>query len=265
MQRRKFMKTSVAAGLLPGLAVWRNSFAAFFPDTDDLHLALYPVSALLDDYQPPSVNKPIVRASKLTYDIVGWQTGKGRRDVTCPSLGTLTLNQATDSGRIKYRVERQQKSFGKLTASFTCANDGRGTLLEWKAEHDPSEQYPAKSPWTENGKRTGDTVELSGTTGRHVQNIPSLVTCPWAMMGLGNNLSNLTGGEFAMVDAPSGIRTQQRLQRNGETPIPGSDTKAACYLQTGQAVMPTHYVIDEHGYPLFVTAFLVSFVLKDIS
>jgi len=70
-------------------------------------------------------------------------------------------------------------------------------------------------------------------------------------------------GGFAMVAGAAGVRLNQRLQLHGEDAVAGQTTRSI--LQTGSATLPTHWVIDGQGRPLFITTFLLSLALVRIA
>lgn len=260
MNRRDMLKETAVAILvsqLPGLAAAEPG--ARTP-------ALDPLPDYLASYRLPSgePNDPR-RAQTLIFDLVEWRVGPKRVNVTNAVIGSLSVKRQPEPERTVYQVERTITGVETLTGEFVCANDPWRSLREWRLQHalhrasTPNQQKLVATRQT--GKADGKVYELARDGGTHRQSLAGPLACPCGLMDVLPTLSLPTPG-FALVEGASGVRINQRFQLQGTETVAGEEVRSV--LQTGDATLPTHWVLDEQGRPLFITTFLLSLALVRI-
>lgn len=233
--------------------------------------ALNPVSAYLQSYVPPDGILDPTRRQTLTFEIVGWGTGKDRQNVSAPIVGEVAVVRNPSSGAIEYEVKQQ---FGKgetLTGRFRCRTDRWHSLEEWQYEYVLStgqEKIDRLTRTSQSGKNTDANVTIRTDGAESVlEGCPTPLLCRYGILDMAGRFKEFCEARnaFTLLHEPSGLRPGQRFRQDAPDLLPaGRKRPIQTILQTGPATVPTHWIVDEQGRPLFITAFLISWALKAI-
>jgi hypothetical protein len=292
MKRRDFLVQSIEAALLPYLGGSTGLAAAGQRQvdrtakkraakaagkggvrTEQVHshvAALNPVSAYLQSYVPPDGILDLTRLQTLTFEIVGWGTGKDRRDVSSPILGEVTMVRTPSSDAIQYEVTQRLGKEETMTGRFRCRTDRWHSLEEWQYEYALStgrQDIDRLTHTSQSGRNTGENVTIRTDRAESVLACPTPLLCRYGVLDMSGRLNEFCKSEhaFTLLHEPSGLRPDQRFRPDAGDVLPGGRRPPIeTVLQTGPATVPTHWIVDEQGRPLFVTAFLTSWALKSI-
>lgn len=273
MERRAFLKKSVEASLLAFLPAGVASAARqvkAVPISADLLPGLNPVSSYLQSYAPPEGVLAPDRAQRLVFDVVGWKTDKSRKAPTSPILGEVSVVRTPSSGGTRYEVAMRNGENETLTGTLRCGTDPWRPLKSWEYLHALDAGAPNLSALTQTrcaGKCADGKLTLRQDGAESVQEIAGPVLCRCGLIDAAPSFVDLCerGGVFAVLEVPSGLRRDQTLAEDESGKLPDSGTTPIrTFLQTGPATLPTHWIVDASGRPLFITAFLTSWALKAI-
>ena len=235
------------------------------------HVAgLNPVSAYLQSYVPPDGILDPTRRQTLTFDILGWGTGNDRQNVSSPIVGEVRVSRNPSSGAIEYEVKQQFGKAETMTGRFRCRTDRWHSLEEWQYEYALSmgrENIDRLTHTGQSGKNTAEKVTIRTNGAESVLACPTPLLCRYGMLDMAGRLKEFCEAEnaFTMLHEPSGLRPGQRFGQDVGDILPGGRPHPIqTILQTGPATVPTHWIVDEQGRPLFITAFLISWALKAI-
>jgi len=232
--------------------------------------ALNPVSAYLQSYVPPDGILDPTRRQTLAFDIVGWGTGKDRRNVSAPILGEVTVVRNPSSGVVEYEVRQQLGKEEIMTGRFLCRTDHWHSLEEWQYEYVLStgqENIDRLTRTRQSGKNAGESVTVRTDGAESILACPTPLLCRYGILDVAGRLKEFCQVEdaFTVLHEPSGLRPGQRFRQDAGGTLPGGRKRPVqTILQTGPVTVPTHWIVDEQGRPLFITAFLTSWALKSI-
>lgn len=233
--------------------------------------ALNPVSAYLQSYVPPDGILDPTRRQTLAFEIVGWQTGNDRRSVSTPILGEVTVVRTPSSDAIQYEVTQRLGKEEAMTGRFLCRTDAWHSLEEWQYQYGLStgrQDIDRLTFSSQSGKNAGGDVTIRTDGAESVLACPKPLLCRYGLLDMAGRFKEFCESEnvFALLHEPSGLRPEQRFRRDAGDVLPGGGKRPIeTVLQTGPATVPIHWIVDEQGRPLFVTAFLTSWALKSIA
>lgn len=273
MKRRDFMARSIGASLLAYLGA--SGLTSVGSAGEGMRMpgkssALNPVSEYAGTYVPPDGVLDPSRPQSLTFDIIGWGTDKGRQIVSAPVLGEITVKRNLSAGAVDYEVTENLAKREKMTGHFRCLADRRHSLVEWSLEYvldSRTKDIAGLSRTRQSGRREGDKIITVTDGAESVRASSTPLLCRWGLMDVASRMGDICGPDdrFTVLHEPSGLRQDQRFRedrrlflRNAESP------PVRTLLQTGPATVPTHWIVDLYGRPLFVSVFLVSWALKAI-
>jgi len=232
--------------------------------------ALNPVSAYLQSYVPPDGILDPTRRQHLTFDIVGWGTGKDRQNVSAPILGEVTVSRNPSSDAIEYEVKQRIGKGEAMTGRFQCLTDRWHSLEEWQYEYVLStgqENIDRLARTRQSGKKAGENVTVRTDGTESTLACPTPLLCRYGILDMAGRLKEFCEAEnaFTLLHEPSGLRPGQHFRQDTIDVLPGGRKRPIqTILQTGPVTVPTHWIVDEQGRPLFITAFLISWALKSI-
>ena len=274
MRRRDFMARSIGASLLAYLGV--SGATAVGKDSEEQRIAdklsaLNPVSEYARSYVPPENALDPSRPQSLTFDIIGWRTDKGRQIVSTPVLGEVAVTRNPLDAAVEYEVVQDLGKSEKMTGRFRCLTDRRRSLVSWQFEYaldSNRKNIAGMSRTRQSGRREGNNI-ITVTDGvETVLPNSTPLLCRWGLMDAASRMADLCGtaDRFTVLHEPSGLRPDQRFREDLRGALGnGQEILVRTFLQTGPATVPTHWIVDSQGRPLFVSAFLMSWALKAIS
>lgn len=274
MKRRDFMARSIGASLLAYLGVSEATAVETGSEKNrigDKITALNPVSEYAGSYVPPDNAIDPSRSQSLTFDIIGWRTDKGRQIVATPVLGRITVRRHPLEGAVEYEVVQDLSRGEKMTGRFRCLTARPHSLVSWQFEYalaSGRKNIAGMSRIGQSGRREEDRVIVVTNGTETVLKHSTPLLSRWGLMDAASQMAGLCGvrDRFTVLHEPSGLRPNQRFREDhGGVLGDGQGARIRTFLQTGPATVPTHWIVDSQGRPLFVSCFLVSWALKAIS
>lgn len=274
MKRRDFMAHSIGASLLAFLTgqevMVRGSESAREQTSDGLS-ALNPVSKYAKSYVRPRGVLDASRRQSLTFDVIGWRTGKGRQIVSTPVLGEIIVKRNPLDDAVEYEVTQRLAKTETMTGRFRCLTDRRHSLERWQFEYalnSKRKNIASMSRTRQLGRREGDKIITVTDGAETVSTSSAPLLCRWGLLDAACRMAELCGPDdrFTVLHEPAGLRRDQRFREDRRGALGhGQDASVRTFLQTGPATVPTHWIVDSQGRPLFVSVFLMSLALKAIS
>jgi hypothetical protein len=228
--------------------------------------AVKPITDLLTGFTP--VQKPISNTDNatLTYNILNWSHAP-TKPPPCPNTiyGSLTIQREQSDAEITYHIHQKTRIGGEptiLNADIICNLDD--TLKFWTLRTHREDKNGTPVPISElreNWKNdNGHIQSQDGVYEYHATHpVLSLWTLPHILMRESLSLP-IT---FDMLQDLSLFRPNQTLTDDGPATLDSGTYKT--YAQTGEGILPIHYLLDEHRRPQLITFGLIAWSLTDIS
>ena len=272
VKRREFIKTATttatvlaAQGYLPllagprkrgrkgkGVSTSQNCFTE--------PCAIEPITGYLPKYSP-ATGPAMSQAFNASYTLVG-----------CHGAAAKSKNSESGSMEVSFKkgkcrtveMRRNRPLTSVLKTSLDCKGE-LNTVSSWTLESSIGKR--ADLSFTEKGTWDGKsmTVTADAWTQKHATANPLIAR--WALLPL------LATGQiktkpltFDMLD-DSTLRPNQTLRFEGEVEIPvkGGTIKLDSYAQTGQGIVPTHYLVDSQGRVQLITMATVNWTLTSVA
>jgi len=274
MKRRDFMAHSIGASLLAfltGQEVMARASGRPREQTSGGLSALNPVSKYARSYVRPKGVLDASRRQSLTFNVIGWRTGKGRQIVSTPVLGEIIVKRNPLDGAVEYEATQRLAKTETMTGSFRCLTDRRHSLERWQFEYalnSKRRNIASMSRTRQSGRREGDKIITVTDGAETVSTSSAPLLCRWGLLDAACRMAELCGPDdrFTVLHEPAGLRRDQRFREDRRGVLGhGQETSVRTFLQTGPATVPTHWIVDSQGRPLFVSVFLMSLALKAIS
>jgi hypothetical protein len=184
----------------------------------------------------------------------------------------------------------QQTSFGGMDnvieAQMVCADDELNTLRSWSTRtfsKDPSGNVAPLSEMNETGENRGGKIlikeNVSGWGSRDLRSkgrqgeyqygfeARKPVISQWTILNfLIQHATNTASVAFDLLQDLSLFKANQNLFFDETVEVvvkDGRKVKLDSYAQTGEGILPVHYLLDEQHRPQLVTSSLVSWALKE--
>ena len=274
MDRRDFLQitavTALAAqGYLPLLAAERKvknkkkaGKKAVYAGPKNIYTApsaIEPITGYLPKFKPAvkgTMSKPFT--AKYSLIACHGSAAKSKNSVmgsldVAFSNATCSTTEVRKGKPLQNIVKTELKCGGRL-------NTASSWTLESSVEGIPDVHFVEKGTW--DGKAM--IVKSKSWTQKHSTCTPLIGR--WALLGL------LSSGKlkskpltFDMLD-DSTLRPNQTLRYTGqiEIPVAGGTAKLDSYAQTGQGIVPTHYLVDADGRVQLITMSTVNWALSDL-
>ncbi|MHC4169617.1 MAG: twin-arginine translocation signal domain-containing protein [Planctomycetota bacterium] len=280
MTRRQFLKTGAiaaalaGAGRLPMLSAQTGSDASIDAATGP-H-ALKPIRDHLRRFLPAEV--PLGRSGnyRLTYDIVHWNWVGGRQGTYANSvLGQVTIERKADSDRVIYDVNQRTRIGGAdnfLDARIICEANDLNSLRKWTLSSYSKSvkgQLDPHSKLDEAGRCDDGRIRIESDDHNYEFAAKNPVVTQWTVLDLLIRKANPTlDVEFDLLQDLSLFKPNQALVYDAVTPLElrgGRTLELQTYSQTGQGVLPIHYLLDDHRRPQLITNSILSWALTQSS
>lgn len=274
MKRRDFMVHSIGASLLSfltGQEIMARGGEGAKGQTSGALPALNPVSKYVKSYVRPKRVLDASRRQSLTFDVIGWRTDRSRQIVSTPVLGQITVKRMPLAGAVEYEVAQRLGKTETMTGNFRCLTDRRHSLERWEFEYtldSKRNNISSMSRTRQSGRRDGERIVTVTDGAEIVSSSSTPLLCRWGLLDVACRMAELcrTGDRFTVLHEPTGLRPDQRFREDRRSVVGhGQEASVRTFLQTGPATVPTHWIVDSQGRPLFVSVFLVSLALKEIS
>ncbi len=280
IDRRQFLRSSLmattlaAAGHLPLLAAETGSGSGIDPD-----LGGYPIKTIrgyLEEFTPAATAQDNPNRLHLAYDIVYW-VGGNRLSGQCKNtvIGRVEIDRLTTPDGLQYQVTQQTKIGAidnLLKARLTCAPDAPNTIRSWQLEarHTKADgQTIPTSQIAEAGSLQNGRIHIDGGKYKYDYSPAHPVLTQWTIPDL--LLQTATpqmSVTFDLLQDLSIFKPDQSLTYDGQTNVPIANNKQATlqtYAQTGNALLPTHYLLDKKNRPQLITTSILSWALTEFS
>ena len=278
MNRRNFLKTTLAissltaSGQLPFLGAEGGNGSGI-----DLPGEPYPVKTIGDYLSKHKLaeGQRDPGSYTLVYDIVHWlHQAKKRGKPDSSAKGTLTISRKAEMDKILFSVVEKVGSpnhHALLEAEIRCNNDQLATLDSWSVHSryvGGDDWMDALSGMREEGKVRDGKIACGDGAFRRRFSAKNSVVCQWTLLDfLMRNPDLEYDIAFDYLRNLSLFMPDHRLGPDGAFDVPiknGETITLNSFVQTGQGILPTHFLFDENGLPQLVTQSLVSWALKEI-
>ena len=277
--RRQFLQSGLmatalaAAGKLPLLAGATENESSI--DAASGPGAIKPIRDWLQRFSTADTKVRDQPSYNLTYDIIhwnwGWVSGKGG---TIPNsvVGHVVIKRRLASDGVVYQVAQQMRIGGVdnfLDAEITCNADDLNSLRTWKLhsyEVGPKGQADSLSELTEKGDCKDGKISIDGDSYSYCYSPNNPAVTQWTMLDfLIRKATPRLSVEFDLLQDLSLFKPNQSLVYDGRTPVPLKDARKVTletYAQTGEGILPIHYLLDHQGRPQLITSSILSWALS---
>jgi len=267
MERRDFLKTTAATaavlaaqGHLPLLAAPRKKKAPYKgpPNCFTEPCAIEPVTGYLSKFAP-ATGGAMRNAFKAHYSLVfchgsagkSWNGMSGSLDVSFGKGRCRTVETRNGRGNTPGNI---------LKTSLQLSGE-LNTTPKWTLES--SIEGANDLGFTEEGAWDGKSMTVKTKSWRQQQTTTHPLIARWALLPLiASGRLKKESLTFDMLD-DSTLRPNQALRYEGEieVPVKGGTVRLDSYAQTGQGIVPTHYLVDAKGRVQLITMTTVNWVL----
>lgn len=232
-------------------------------DTTTGPYAVKPIRDFLADFAP--VQKAVANPEQatLTYDILNWNFAPNQPP-PCPNsvYGSLAIRR--EQGHA-YRIHQRTHVGGEpivFTAEAICNPDG--TLKVWTlhtyradAEGDPIPISELRESWE------NDDGRIRSRDGAYEYRATRPVFSHWTLPHLLLCARRPVSIAFDMLQDLSLFRPDHALVPDGSVDLDTGSYDA--YTQTGEGILPIHYLLDRDRRPQLITFGLIAWALKDVA
>jgi len=280
IDRRQFLQSSLiattlaAAGRLPLLAAETGSGSGIDPDPGG-----YPIKTIhghLKQFTPTTDTQENPNHLHLAYDIIYWNGGNrltGRCDNAV--IGRVEIDRLKMADSLQYRIT-QRTRIGAidnvLKARLTCAPDAPNSIRSWQlhAHHTKADgQVIPSSQLAEVGSLKDGKIQIDGGKYKYEYTPAHPVLTQWTIPDLLlRTASPDIDVTFDLLQDLSIYKPNQSIIYDGRTNVPIANNKKVTlntYAQTGNALLPTHYLVDNKNRPQLITTSILSWALTEFS
>jgi len=277
MDRRELLKSGLmatalaAAGRLPLLSAGTGGGSNIDASTGPG--ALKPIRDHLKRFSP--TNRPLGKSGQygLTYNILHWSWVGGRRDTFANSIvGQVTIKRISANTRVFYEVSQRMRIGGvdnSVEARIICNKGNYNSLRKWTLHsyHTTAKgELEPLSELAEKGRCNNGRIHIESGNYEYGFSANNPVIAQWTvpdfLLRKANPVLNVT---FDMLQDLSLFKPDQSLSYEGLTPVKlrdGKTVKLQTYAQTGQGVLPIHYLLDDQRRPQLITSSILSWALS---
>lgn len=279
VNRRQFLKTGAiatalaAAGRLPLLSAQTEADVSLDASTGPY--AVKPIRDHLKRFSPAGASLRKNETYSLTYDIIHWNWVRGRQGTFANSvLGRVTIERVTADDQVIYEVNQRTRIGGLdnfLEARIVCNKDDLNSLGGWtlssysksvKGELDPLSKLDEK------GRCDDGRIRIESDEHEYGFSAKKPVVTQWTVLDFLMRKANPSlDATFDLLQDLSLFKPGQSLVYDGATPVAledGTSLKLQTYAQTGQGVLPIHYLLDEQRRPQLITNSILSWSLAQL-
>ena len=280
VNRRQFLKTGViaaalgGAGRLPLLSAQTEAGSSI-----DASTGPHAVKPIRDHLKRFSLAEtPLGKSGDyaLAYDIIHWNWVNSRPETFGNSvLGRVDIDRKVDGGRVVYEVDQRTLIGGVdnfLDARIVCETGDLNPLTEWTLSSyskSVNGELDPLSSLSEKGRCDHGRIRIESDGHKYGFTAKNPVVTQWTVLDFLMRKANpASSAKFDLLEDLSLFKPDQELVYDGVTPIElkGSGTvELQTYAQTGQGVLPIHYLLDGQGRPQLVTNSILSWSLTQAS
>ncbi len=287
VNRRQFLKTGaiatalMTAGRLPLLSAQTEADPSIDASTGP-H-AIKPIRDHLKRFSPAET--PLTKGENysLTYDIVHWNWVNGRQGTYGNSvLGRVTIERQASGDMVVFEVNQRTRIGGMdnfLEVRIVCEANDLNSVRNWTLNSystaagrrvgtreladdggaSPTLQLSEKG-WCDGGR-----IRIDSDNHGYGFSARNPVVTQWTVMDfLIRKATPASDVTFDLLQDLSLFKPEQSLVYDDVMPISlkdGASLELRSYAQTGQGVLPIHYLLDEQRRPQLVTNSILSWAL----
>lgn len=235
--------------------------------------AVKPIRDHLRRFSP--AGKPLQTSLQYTlvYDIIHWSWVAGKRDTFSNSvIGRVTIDRKAAENQVVYDVSQRMRIGGvdnHLKANVNCDANEWNSLREWTLHSDHSSvegKLEPRSELVEKGRYNEGRIRIESRKYVYGFIAENPVVTQWTFLDfLIRKANQALNVMFDLLQDLSLFKPGQSLNYDGPTPVSLKDGKTITlqtYAQTGQGVLPIHYLLDDRGWPQLVTNSIISWALS---
>jgi len=277
IDRRQFLQsgliaaTLAAAGQLPLLASEAGSGSGI--DTSLGQYATKPIRSYLRSFSPA---KKVLRGREqysLNYSIVHWNGGTRATDKMSNSVvGSAAIERSAADGKVIYDVRQQMQIGGVdnvIEARIVCSADDWSALRDWKMRSYHTGLKGRIEPLSEireNGSLSGGRVRINSDRYSYEYSADHPVVTQWTVLDFLIRKANpALSVNLDLLEDLSLFKPNQSLVYDGQTHVKLKDEQTVTlqtYAQTGEGILPIHYLLDTNGCPQLITSSMLSWALS---
>lgn len=250
-----------AQGYLPLLAVGKNKEKKASGESSNWFTepcAIEPITGYLEQFS-------LIPAGSMTgnfnarYTLIHWQSAEAKSRNT--ERGSMDI--VWKAGILNTKETRTNHPANIVKTSIQCAGEWN-TAKEWALNS--SLEGQKENGFVETGTWDGKAMTVKSKSWTQKDSTGNPLVARWALLPL------LASGKlkkapltFDMLD-DSTLRANQTLRYEGEITIPvkGGTAKLLSYVQTGNGIVPTHYLVDAQGCVQLITMSMVNWALTEV-
>ena len=223
--------------------------------------AVQPIRDFLSGFTP--VQKSVVDAdcATLTYDVLNWSF-EPAQPPPCPNsvYGSLTIGREQGGA---YRIRQQTHIGGEPTifqADVICNPDDTlksWTLYTYRADAEPIPISELRESWENNNGR------IQSRDGAYKYRATRPVFSHWILPHILLCGKHPLPMAFDLIQDLSLLRLDHKLVSDGSVELSTGSYKT--FVQSGEGILPVHYLLDEDRRPQLITFGLIAWALTDIS
>ena len=222
--------------------------------------AIEPVTGYLSTFTPLS-GENMQGDFTAHYELVAWM-GAAEKSKNAP-MGSLDVS--FDNGQCRAIEIRDGRGTvaapGSMVTTTMQLTGENNTTTQWTLESQVEDRDHVK--FTEEGLWDGTTINVNAKSWSRQMKTSNPLIHRWALLPL------LASGSikevplvFDMLD-DSALRPNQTLSYKGriDVPVKGGEVKMDSYVQTGESIVPIHYLVDDKGQVQLITMGTVNWAL----
>lgn len=221
--------------------------------------AIEPITGYLDTFSPVKTGR-MAEAFKARYTLVHWKSAAAKSH----NAERGSLEAEWQAGQLKTAETRQLNPDHVVRTSVKCAGEWN-TVSEWNLN--ASFAGRNNQNFTETGTWDGKTMTVKAESWTQEYATAHPLIARWSLLPLvASGKIRKSPLVFDMLD-DSTLRPTQTLRYVDEITIPiqGGSTKLSSYVHTGNAIVPTHYLVDADGRVQLITMSMISWALTGLS
>jgi hypothetical protein len=279
ISRRQFLRSSLIAtalaahGQLPLLAKERTTGSGI--DVATGPYATKPIRDYLKRFSPTNEARPQRQNDALRYNIVHWgAVSRKTRALTNSVVGEVLVKRTVAGNQVTYEVRQRMRIGGTdnfIVAEIVCDPDRWNSLRRWnlRSYYTATGGQPEPlSVLSEEGWCKDGSIQVRGDNYRHSYGAHNPVLTQWTVPDfLSRCASSPLNVCFDLLQDLSLFKPRHSLVYDGSTPVRlagGETVTLQTYAQTGQGILPIHYLLDSQGRVQLVTSSILSWTLSSV-
>jgi len=280
IDRRQFLKSSLmattlaAAGRLPLLAAETGSGSGIDPEPGGY--AIKTSRGYLQEFTPSTGTQDDPSHLHLAYDIIYWD-GANRLSGLCKNtvIGQIEIDRLKTADGLQYRINQRMKTGpidNFLNARLTCSLDALNSVRSWQlqgSQKKANNELIPTSQITEVGSLEDGKIHIDGRRYKYdyapAHPVLTQWTIPDFLLRTATPQLDIT---FDLLQDLSIFKPNQSIVYDGQTNVPIAGNKKVTlqtYAQAGNALLPTHYLLDNKNRPQLITTSILSWALTEFS